>query len=141
MKKNFKRTMATLLAATTMAVSMGSINASAYNYSEPWETHHTEAGAPVYSGQSDSVAIVYSVKGSTCYQNSVDSSVNGGSGYVYVTCDNGTMNSIKMYRADKEKVCKPTYTGAITCSAYTLRAYSTTSGATYTCSGNMVTNQ
>lgn len=141
MKRNFKRTLVALIAATTMSVGTSGMSASAYNYSEPWETFHTEAGAPVYSGQADSVAVVYSVKGSTCYQNSVESSVNGGTGYVYITCNNGTMNPITMYRSAVSRICKPTYTGAIPCASYTLRAYSTTSGATYTCSGNMVTNQ
>jgi|GEM_PF-6958637 len=138
--KKFKKIAASLMAVVAMATSMVGISASAYNYSEPYATHHTEAGVPTYSGVYANVSIIYSVKGSTCYQNSAGSNMNNGTGYLYITCTNGTMNAVTMYRWMLNKVCKPTYTGAIPCSSYNLRAYSTTSGATYSSNGNMVTN-
>lgn len=141
MKRNFKKTLAAFFAATVMAVSTCGISASAVNLSASWKTYHTKTTAPTYTGQADYAEIAYSTEGSTCYQNSVSTTANGGTGYVAVTCTNGTMDTVKLYRSTISKICKPVQTGIIISSNYKFYAYSTTSGATYTCSGNIVTNE
>lgn len=138
--KKIKKTAASILAVAAVATGATGISASAYNTSEPWLTYHTYSTAPAYTGQSSSVSIVYSTNGSTCYKNRDEVTIDDANGYVLITCTNGTMTPKKMYRTTSSTTCNPTQTGMIYCTSYTLYAYSTTPGSTYTAGGNMVTN-
>lgn len=130
---------ASIMAATTLAVSMVGMSASAVGNSQSWETYHTKTNAPVYSGIAAYVTTVYSTKGAMCYQRGVRTSTNGGQGYLSIISDNGTMPIATMYRGDVSKKCVPEYNGAVPHSEFTLRAVSETYNSTYTCYGEMQT--
>lgn len=136
--KKIKKIAAGLMAVTAMATSMTGISASAYEDSDTWSTWHTYSSAPVYSGQSDSVTINYSTNGSIGYRLGQSVTVPNANGYVYVSCTNGSMTSFKWYKSYSDtQYFHPTQSGIITCTSYSLYAYSVTSGSTYSANGQM----
>lgn len=137
MKKNFKRTMATLLVATTMAVSMGSINASAAS----WEASHVNVpGAPSSESTIDYITVYHRAAGATatCNYNN-HSNTTATKGYTYIDCTNYTMTRVKLVKTDEDD-CKPSVGSPTTDIAvnYKVSAYTPTSNDVFWTRGNIV---
>lgn len=96
MKRNFKRTLAALIATTTLTVGIGSINANAASTSASWSASHVNVyGAPSSSSTSPVVEIMQSDEGAKAVCNSVShSNTDAYIGYTYINCTNYSMQEV-----------------------------------------------
>ena len=141
MKRIHKAVVAIASAISIAVVGASSLTAYAYNTTEEYETSHKlwSNNPPTYTGTESNVYVAYSTYGAICYQHHAGSDYDDGTGNLYITSLNGTMNGVTMQRADVHKNLSPSYVGITQYAGFKLRAYSTTTGATYSSDGNVNT--
>ncbi len=108
MKRVFKNTLAALIAATTLTVGVGSINANAeVSTSAPWSASHVNVYGAPSSASTSPVVIIKQREVATAVCNSVShSNTSAYTGYTYIDCVSHTMQQVTIKNTDL-KECKP----------------------------------
>ena len=135
-----KRTLAAIIAATTMAVGIGSLSVSAVSVSDSWTVRCVNVyGAPTSASISDSCEILYSTNGAMAYCNSASHTMNGANGIVKINCTNYTMPERELNDIDEE-LCKPRVSGIVTSVKFSFTAV-TDYGDVFNASGTIVARE
>lgn len=108
MRRMFKNTLAALIAATTLTVGVGSINANAVvSTSASWSASHVNVYGAPSSASTTPVVTIMQREIATAICNSVShSNTSAYTGYTYIDCVNYTMQQVTIKNTDM-KECHP----------------------------------